>query len=273
MKMDDLKQFYNQRFEGTYRETLTGFEVARWRALGHVIQRVIKNREARKILDYGCGSGAHVELWKKNYPHADLWFTDISSVALEKLAAKHPEYKARCKEIFQHRAPFEDGFFDAVVSVEVMEHVSNLSAYLDDIFRLLRPQGIFIWTTPCANPFSIEHIYALLTNRIQTTGEGYIRWKWEVAEGHLRRLKTTEIKALLQRVGFSDVDFRLRSHFFSFVCTSFFRGPLRPVGEKLMLLDYLLFRKLPNGASMIGFARKQSICLPGDESPGGLTQF
>lgn len=49
-----------------------------------------------------------------------------------------------------------------------------------------------------------------------------------------------------------------RSHLFSFVCTKLFRGPLWKLGEKMMLLDYSLFRLLPNGASMIGFAIKRS---------------
>jgi len=36
------------------------------------------------------------------------------------------------------------------------------------------------------------------------------------------------------------------------------RWPLSRLGEKMMLLDYFLFRIFPNGASMIGAARKRS---------------
>jgi len=31
---------------------------------------------------------------------------------------------------------------------------------------------------------------------------------------------------------------------------------LKKFNEQIMILDYLLFRKFPNGASMLGYARK-----------------
>jgi len=217
----------------------------------------LKLSNIKTVLDYGSGSGLHVNLWKKVFPFADLYFCDISSVALEKLISKYPEFKFKCAEVKENRAPLDNDFFDVVVSVEVMEHVENLNDYLNDIYRLLKPGGIFIWTTPCANRFSIEHIFNILTNQIEETSENYRRWKWEDST-HLRRLKSKEIKNKLQEVGFNNVGFRFRSHFFSFVCTYLFRGPLRRLGERMMLLDYSLFRKLPNGASMIGFAKKEN---------------
>lgn len=250
------KNLYDKLYLSGYRESLYGFEIARWKALEHLIGKVLGLNNIKKALDYGSGSGLHVDLWKKVFPLADLYFCDISSVALEKLVKRHPEFKLKCAEINENRALFDNEFFDVVVSIEVMEHVADLNNYLRDIYRLLKPEGIFIWTTPCANRFSIEHIYGKLTNRIEKTGEGYRRWKWD-EKLLLRRLKSKEIKGKLQDIGFGYVGFRFRAHFFSFVCTHLFTGPLRKTGEKLMLLDYYLFRRIPNGASMIGYAIKR----------------
>ena len=164
--------------------------------------------------------------------------------------------KDRSGEVKENRAPFKDKKFDIILSIEVMEHVSDLNAYLRDIHRLLKKGGIFIWTTPCANPFSIEYLYYKISNQIEKTNEGFRRWKLEDST-HIRRLKSNEVKSKLKKVGFERIGFKFRAHFFSFICSTFFRGFLRKIGEKLMLLDYSLFRSFPNGASMMGCAIKR----------------
>ena len=251
----DLKECYDRRYLTGYRDSLYGYEIARWKAIEHFIEKILKLNKIKTVLDYGCGSGLHVNLWKKVFPFAEIYFCDISFVALEKLVKKYPEFKLKCVEVKEDRAPFNNDFFDVIVSIGVMEHVEDLNNYLRDIYRLLKPGGIFIWSTPCANRFSIEYVYSKLTNNIERTDGGYRRWKWEDI-GHLRRLKSNEIKSKLQNIGFGNIGFRYRAHLFSFMCTYLFIGPLRKIGERLMLLDYYLFRKLPNGASMIGYAIK-----------------
>jgi SAM-dependent methyltransferase len=161
----------------------------------------------------------------------------------------------RCHLVADNRARLDDGLFDVVVSVEVMEHVESLTSYLRDIHRLLSPGGRFVWTTPCANAFSIEHLYGLVTRKIEPTEEGYRRWAWE-DPAHLRRLKSREISLLLKETGFSRVTFRYRAHLFSFVCSSALAQRFGRLREPLMTLDYSLFRSWPNGASMIGLAVK-----------------
>ena len=251
--MDKQEDIYDERYLKGYRESLSGYEFARWIALDHFIRKILKLSDIKTVLDYGSGSGLHVDLWRKVFPLSDLYFCDISSVALEKLISKYPEFKFKCGEVKENRAAFENDFFDVVVSIEVMEHVKNLNDYLNDIYRLLKPGGVFIWTAPCANRFSIEYMYNKLSNQVEETSEGYRKWKWEDIT-HLRRLKSNEIKNKLQEIGFNNVGFRFRAHLFSFVCTRLFRGPLRKLGERMMFLDYYLFSRLPNGASMIGVA-------------------
>lgn len=176
---DKLTEIYDQRYSEGYRGDLAGYEFARWVALEHFIKRVLKIDNIRTVLDYGAGRGLHVELWRKVFPKANLYFCDISSVALKKLVEDYPEYESDCVQIKSDYVPFPDASFDIVISVEVMEHVANLDAYLNEIHRLLKPEGNFIWTTPCANRFSIEHIVNVITKQVEKTNKGYRRWKWE----------------------------------------------------------------------------------------------
>lgn len=247
---------YDKRYSESYREHLTGYEVARWKALEHFIASIVRIRTPQKVLDYGAGSGLYAPLWISLFPSAELNFCDISSVAMEKFKAKYPQYADGYHLLVEGQAAaFPDNSFDVVVSVEVMEHVRNIAFYLQDIHRLLKPGGYFIWTTPCANRFSIEHVFSSVTGQIEPTHEGYRRWTWEEPT-HIRRLRSREIKTLLKQQGFSDIRLRFRAHFFSFLCTYLPTQRALRLREKLMSLDYTLLRNLPNGASMIGGAQK-----------------
>lgn len=262
---------YDQRYLGDYRDHPVGVEIARCEAIGHFIAHVLKLGSVAKVLDYGAGSGMHVDLWEKTFPQAELHFCDISSVAMEKFKTKYPRHADRYYLVDENQSRGSDNIYDVIVSVEVMEHVEDLDFFLREISRLLKPGGHFIWTTPCANRLSIEHVLSAITGRIEQTNEGYRRWTWEDPT-HLRRLRSKEAESLLRKNGFSDVRFRFSSHLFSFICTyvpvhreqhifSFVNTyiPLsraRHFKNRLMTLDYSLFRCLPNAPSMIGGATK-----------------
>lgn len=251
----NFSSIYNHRYARGYREDLSGYEIARWEALDKVISHTLHLSTVTKVLDYGGGSGLHVPLWEKLFPKAELHFCDISSVAKEKFQEKYPQRSNQYFMVENHRAQCNGESYDAVVSVEVMEHVEDLQLYIRDVHRVLKPGGVFIWTTPCANPFSIEHLYSFLTQQIQPTAEGYRRWKWEDPT-HLRRLTSREAQALLLQNKFSNIRFRFRAHFFSFVISYLPGQRGQRLRNFLMTLDYSLFRLLPNGASMIGIAQK-----------------
>jgi len=250
----DFSARYDDLYRHGYRSRLESYEIARWEALEHYLTYVLNLSNVQSVLDYGSGSGAFVPLWQALFPRADLCFCDVSAVALEKLRQSYPQYRNRCFLVRENRTELEDGTADVILSVEVMEHVENLEAYLNDVYRLLKPGGHFVWTSPCANRLSIEHIYSALTRQIEDTPEGTRRWKWEDPT-HLRRLRSDEVRARLQKLGFADIRFRFRAHFFSFICSRYLAQRLpEQVNEKLMKLDYRLFRRLPNGASMLGSA-------------------
>lgn len=252
-----LDKIYDARYAGDYRASLSGYEIARWAALEHFLTRVSPAADARRVMDYGAGRGLHVPLWERLFPNAELHFCDIGSVAAKRFREEHPAHVPNFHPISGLRAEAPDASFDLVVSIEVMEHVEELDAYLADIHRLLKPGGRFVWTTPCANRFSIEHLYAAATGTIDPTPNGSRRWRWEDPT-HLRRLTSREAEGALAKTGFGEVRFRYRAHLFSFVCTYLPTRHLRGLRDRAMLLDYALFRRLPNGASMIGCAYKKT---------------
>lgn len=64
---------------------------------------------------------------------------------------------------FNKSMPFEDNYADTVVACAIIEHLLNPYDFLKECYRILKPRGWLIITTPngkCLfNPYIIGHIY------------------------------------------------------------------------------------------------------------------
>jgi SAM-dependent methyltransferase len=67
----------------------------------------------------------------------------------------------------QERLPFSDASFDRVLAIHVLEHLTDLPSALDEVRRVLRPDGQFVVVIPCegslaytlARRFSAQRIF------------------------------------------------------------------------------------------------------------------
>ncbi len=105
---------------------------------------VAENRVTGKLLEIGCGEGRGVELLA---PKASS-YTAVDKIeeVVETLALRFP--KAEFIQANIPPLPFEDNSFDTVVSFQVIEHIKNDDAYLQEIHRILKPGGKAYISTP-----------------------------------------------------------------------------------------------------------------------------
>jgi ubiquinone/menaquinone biosynthesis C-methylase UbiE len=104
------------------------------------------------LLDIGCASGYYsVAFAKAGGLVAGIDISD-ASIELARRRAKQEAVADRCdfRTGDMRRLPFAEGSFDAVLMVEVLEHVREQRQAVGEALRVLRPGGELVLTTPHA---------------------------------------------------------------------------------------------------------------------------
>jgi SAM-dependent methyltransferase len=167
-----------------------------------------------QVLDVACGTGVGTH-YLVTAGARGCYGLDISEEAVEYARCAY----ADC-EFFQGDAtqvPLPDGSVDVVVSFETIEHVGNQRKFLHECFRVLRPGGLFICSTPnrrmvrwhSANPFhtheltsdEFERLLGAVFTDIQLHGQDFRMHTWYVVRTLLvRLLDQFKIKGLAKRI-------------------------------------------------------------------------
>lgn len=113
------------------------------------VVKLIKKEGMRRVLDLGCGTGRHTVLLARE--GFDVYATDISKegVKLTKRWLGGDGLKAVVRRCSCYKKfPFKDGFFDAVISTQVIHHGRHkqIKYCISEIERVLRPGGIIFLT-------------------------------------------------------------------------------------------------------------------------------
>ncbi|MFC6062058.1 class I SAM-dependent methyltransferase [Streptomyces ochraceiscleroticus] len=103
-------------------------------------------RAPATVLDVGCGDGSAAAITAPHLPGHRLVGVDWSQEALRRAATRIP-YTVR-GELTGTGLPFGDGVADAVLFSEVVEHLVDPDAALDELRRVLRPGGHLLLSTP-----------------------------------------------------------------------------------------------------------------------------
>lgn len=119
------------------------------------------------ILDVGCGAG-WLELSLKQF--GAVTATDLSADVLARMRTRIPDVEFIAGDFME--LPFAPGSFDVAVSLEVLAHVADQSAFLAKIHSLLRPGGRLMLATQ-NRPVLERHNL----NSIQPAAPGQLR-RW-----------------------------------------------------------------------------------------------
>jgi SAM-dependent methyltransferase len=155
-----------------------------WFRRHEVVYRAIAERCAGAVvLEAGCGEGYGADLLARGA--ARVLGLDYDPVTAAHAARRYPDVAVARANLVA--LPVRDGGCDAVVSLQVVEHLWDQDRFLGECRRALRPGGALLVSTP---------------NRI-TFSPGR---DTPVNPFHTRELSAAELAGLVADAGFADVE-------------------------------------------------------------------
>lgn len=174
-----------------------------------------------KILEIGCGIGTVVaELARRG---CDVVGTDISRVAIEYGRRKYEGVRLEVQPA--EELPYEDAAFDVVLSFDLFEHIARIDLHVEQVHRVLRPGGCYLFQTP--NKFS--------NVVFETWAHKSLKWR----RAHPSLHTPGQLRRRLRRHGF-DVEFVKMNP-----VNDYMRAKLKKLGFAGRLIEVINFTKLP----------------------------
>jgi SAM-dependent methyltransferase len=150
-RLEREREFHDARF-GDHEEDRPSDRFYRINAASDRYYRDVIDRlpEGSKVLDYGCGAGAYCAYHAAKAGH-DVTAVDLSPVAIEQ-AREQAEAQGLADGITfmvmnAEELSFPDDSFDAVGGLGVLHHL-NLAAAIDNVARVLKPDGLAFFVEP-----------------------------------------------------------------------------------------------------------------------------
>ncbi|MGI0059025.1 MAG: methyltransferase domain-containing protein [Nitrosotalea sp.] len=126
------------------------------------IRHTLRMVEGKNILDVGCAAGdlARTFAERGHNVHA----IDVLEESI-KIAQEFNNVEGKtCYEVRDLlKNPFPENSFDCVTFLETIEHVENPATYLREFYRILKPGGFLVLSTP--NATSLKNILYALSHR------------------------------------------------------------------------------------------------------------
>lgn len=150
------------------------------------------------MVDFGCGDGSWIDSVRHRYKRAvgiDIRGDEPGAVAFG-WEFVHGD--------LNRAIALPDSSADAILANQVIEHVANPLHLFLEAYRLLRPEGVFVVTTP--NVRYVRHLLRLaIEGRGPLTSGAGLRTRAIWDDGHIHFFTTRDLEWLAHASGFSTV--------------------------------------------------------------------
>lgn len=112
-------------------------------AVANKFKIIFNSNKSGRHLDIGSGSGALVKLIKEIAPNFQSNCIDYTDQLLQ-----DKSIPLDVVDLNFEKLPHPDNIFDFVTCTEVIEHLENYRLVVREVYRVTKPKGIVIFTTP-----------------------------------------------------------------------------------------------------------------------------
>ena len=153
------------------------------------------------LLDLGCGDGRWLDEVAPRYRNA----VGID-IAVERFSRRSsPPHSWRFVQAdLNETIPVATATVDAVHANQVMEHIANPLRFAAEIYRVLRPGGLVVATTP--NVRYVRHTFELLfagTGPMTSGRRSRTADNWD--DGHIHFFTAADLRWIMTETGFREV--------------------------------------------------------------------
>lgn len=112
--------------------------IAKVRELVTELTSHISARES-KAIDFGCGTGFMIDLMKDRF--GEIHGVDITQAMMQQVDTRSGNIYLH--EAMAEKTPFDANIFDFASAYSFMDHLHDPRDFLKEVFRVLKPDGIF----------------------------------------------------------------------------------------------------------------------------------
>lgn len=165
-----------------------------------------------RVLDVGCGGGGLTAAIKGLRPDLEVVACDKDRDWLESFKREFGRSGVKIAPCDAHNLPFDDESFEAVMMLDVLEHLEDPRKALSEVSHVLKKNGTFHLAVPCEADLA--------------TFDGWIKKLWgknlkEKPLGHIQQFTFGQVKEMLSDSGFKVKRVRFSYHllyqFFSLI--------------------------------------------------------
>jgi len=200
MKKNDLKFYdiYADKWWNPKEKFYTLYHINKPRF--EFFDRYVSNWQGLKALDVGCGGGFSCEFMAAR--GVLVSGIDQSAKCIQ-AAQKHAEssgFNIDYRQAVAENIPDGDATFDVVVCVDVLEHVENVEQVISEVYRVLKPDGLFLFDTINRTFKSKLVMIWLLENILRQIERGVHDWN--------KFIQPEELTEWLDAAGFKNIDIK-----------------------------------------------------------------
>lgn len=155
--------------------------------------------EGKRVLDYGGGAGYMAIPMAAAGAHVTIVDAEANGLRTAEHYARTRNLEDRVATIHADHVPdaCKNGQYDAIMAKDIVEHIEDDQAFLEDLGKCLKPGGMLLLSTQ--NSFSLNYLIEGAYNKYRVGNPNWCGWD----QTHLRFYTSSSLHRKLAKAGYT----------------------------------------------------------------------